>query len=187
MQEDAPEKSPFGSSSQSRRIQGTTDDLQFSLPIDQPSFPVHPMVSFIGHLTFSQEDLSPLLWLMLCPIPHLTQGPWTLWGPACLCPGPAHYLHGGEVPGSVKLELHFNRARAEALVLPANVVIAWPHAVLVALREVVQPQHTVRQLAQTTIQMPSEKKQQLGRTAVRRAQMWKHFNPLVPGKQFIYA
>lgn len=50
----------------------------------------------------------------------------------------ADYLHGGEVPWSVKLEFHFNRARAEALVLPANVVIAWPHTVLVALCEIIQ-------------------------------------------------
>ena len=69
----------------------------------------------------------------------------------------ADYLHGGEVPWSIKLELHFNRARAEALVLPAHIVIAWPHTVLVALREIVQSQHTVRQLAQTTVQVPSKK------------------------------
>ena len=50
----------------------------------------------------------------------------------------ADYLHGREVSWSVKLELHFNTARAEALILPANIVIAWPHTVLVALREVVQ-------------------------------------------------
>lgn len=69
----------------------------------------------------------------------------------------AEYLHGGEVPWSVELKLHFNTARAEALVLPANIVIAWPHAVLVALREVVQSQHTVRQLAQAAVQVPSRK------------------------------
>lgn len=50
----------------------------------------------------------------------------------------ADYLHGSEVPWSVKLELHFNRACAEALILPANVVIAWPHTVLMALCEIVQ-------------------------------------------------
>lgn len=66
------------------------------------------------------------------------------------------YLHGGEVPWAVKLELHFHSAFAEALVLPANVVVARPHAVLVALGEVIQPQHSICELPQPSIQVPGQ-------------------------------
>ena len=57
-------------------------------------------------------------------------------------------LHGGEVPDAVELKGDLHVAAGSALVAPAHVVVARPDVVLVGLREVVQPRHPVRQLAQ---------------------------------------
>lgn len=68
----------------------------------------------------------------------------------------ATYLHGLEGPESVELKLHLHIAAGEAEVAPTHVVIAWPDPQLLALPKVIQPHHTICQLAQTSILQPKE-------------------------------
>ncbi len=64
-------------------------------------------------------------------------------------------LHGGEVPLPVKDELHLHVSlSSQRVVPPAQVVVAWPHVVLTRQQEVVQADHTVRQLTHPTKQPP---------------------------------
>lgn len=82
-------------------------------------------------------------------------GPPSLVSEPCLGAGYT-YLHGLEGPESVELKLHLHIAAGEAEVAPTHVVIAWPDPQLLALPKVIQPHHTICQLAQTSILQPKE-------------------------------
>ncbi len=64
-------------------------------------------------------------------------------------------LHGGEVPLPVELKLHLHMSLgSQGVVPPAQVVVARPHVVLPCQQEVVQANHTVRQLTHPSKQLP---------------------------------
>lgn len=78
-----------------------------------------------------------------------------------LAPAPSRgaghtHLHGLEGPEPVKLKLHLHIAAGEAVVAPSHIVIARPNPQLLALPKVIQPQDTIRQLAQPSILQPGE-------------------------------
>lgn len=70
--------------------------------------------------------------------------------------GSLSHLHGLEGPQPVKLKLHLHIATGEAMVTPSHIIIAWPNSQFLALPKVIQPYHTICQLAQTTILQPGE-------------------------------
>lgn len=61
-------------------------------------------------------------------------------------------LHRGEVSLPVEHELHLHVF--QRVVLPAQVVVARPHAVLVGPCEVILADHAVRQLTQAAEKLP---------------------------------
>lgn len=67
-------------------------------------------------------------------------------------PPKAAHLHGGEVSNVVKLKDRLHVTFGEALVAPAHVVVARPHAVYVAVEEIIQTPGAVRQLAEALCQ-----------------------------------
>lgn len=62
------------------------------------------------------------------------------------------YLHGSEVSDAVKLKDHLHITLGEALVIPAHVVVARPHAVYVAVEEIIQTPGAICQLAEALCQ-----------------------------------
>lgn len=87
-----------------------------------------------------------------------TPGPPSPVSESCLGAGYT-YLHGLEGPEPVKLKLHLHIAAGEAVVAPAHIVIAWPYPQFLALPKVIQPHHTICQLAQTSILQSEEEGQ----------------------------
>lgn len=57
--------------------------------------------------------------------------------------------HCGEISYTVKLKHDLHVSARETLIAPTHVVVAGPHVVHVALCEIVQSAHAIRQLAQS--------------------------------------
>jgi len=88
------------------------------------------------------------------------------------CPAPTSYLHGSEVSDVVKLKDHLHVTFGQALVVPAHVVVARPHAVYVAVEEIVHTPGTICQLAEALRQSSAETD---GRNKVRKHKYLKFY------------
>lgn len=65
---------------------------------------------------------------------------------------PIPYLHGGEVANMVKLKDCLHITFGKALVVPAHIVISWPHAVDVAVEKIIQTPGAICQLTEALCQ-----------------------------------
>lgn len=79
------------------------------------------------------------------------------WQPHAPRPAaPLPYLHGGEDPRLLEVELYVNAALAQRVAAPAQVVVARPHTQLLGLAEVVPAQHAIAKLAQASELHPAQ-------------------------------
>lgn len=61
-------------------------------------------------------------------------------------------LHGSEVSDVVKLKYHLHITSRKASVVPAHIVVPWPHAVDMAVEKIIQTPGAICQLAKALCQ-----------------------------------
>lgn len=79
----------------------------------------------------------------------------------------------------VKLKNHLHVTFGEALVVPAHVVVPWPHGIYVAVEKIIQTPGAIRQLAEALCQSSGgmdgrneERKQHLNFYSLRSAEIF---------------
>lgn len=82
------------------------------------------------------------------------------------------HFHGGEVSYAVKLKHDFHITAGETFIAPANIIIAWPGFVNVAVCKVIQAEDAIGQLTQTLGHAGKQKKNSCRGYLLDQSQRW---------------